>query len=92
MGLDNYNGLPTGRVTSSNAGISPNALGSAGGSQYLPSHTHAIYDPGHNHLTNAVQGPVTVAGGIAGGGIDDLSTFIVTESETVSLSTFPLES
>ena len=68
MGLDNYNGLPTGRVTSSNAGISPNALGSAGGSQYLPSHTHAIYDPGHNHLTNAVQGPVTVAGGIAGGG------------------------
>lgn len=38
-----------GRLSSAIAGFSPNTVGSAGGSQSLQTHSHAITDPGHVH-------------------------------------------
>jgi microcystin-dependent protein len=58
FGLDNMGGTVAGRVTSGISGISGTALGAAGGSEAMHSHSHTatVTDAGHSHDANAVYG------------------------------------
>jgi hypothetical protein len=76
-----------GRLSSAVAGFNPNAVGTGGGDQNIPVHTHGVTDPGHPHTASFVMGVNPGTGDFAARGvINSVSENVTVNSNMTGLT------
>lgn len=78
---DMGSGGAAGRLTSAGSGVNATIVGAAGGDQLMPTHTHGVTDPGHQHSFTAATVDFTNHG-FAGGGLVENSTMTTASAST----------